>query len=58
VDLIDLHVVPVILGGGIPMLSCSTHLSRFQLAHTTAFPNGVVRISYSRAQRPWRPNAN
>ena len=53
-DRIELHIVPVILGGGIPMLSCSTHLSRYQLAETTAFPNGVVKVVYTRAQRPWR----
>ena len=52
------HIVPVILGGGIPMLSCSMHLSRFELADATAFPNGVVKVVYTRAQRPWRNISN
>lgn len=39
-------VVPVILGGGLPMLAPANGLDRLELVGSTAFPSGIVQLEY------------
>jgi len=46
VDAYELYVIPVLLGGGIPMFHNSDSLSWLHLTDHHAFPDGVVRLVY------------
>jgi dihydrofolate reductase len=46
VDRVDVAVVPVLLGGGLP-LAPGANRTRLQLAESRAYPSGIVRLSYS-----------
>ena len=47
VDRIDLFVIPVILGGGIPLFGASSRHHRLPPPEVAAYPDGVVRLSYA-----------
>ena len=47
VDRIDLFVMPVILGGGIPLFGASSQHHRLPPPEVEAYPDGVVRLSYA-----------
>jgi dihydrofolate reductase len=49
VDVIEMAVVPVAIGGGIPMYAgCGTTAHRFDLLELSRRPNGIVRSVYER----------
>jgi dihydrofolate reductase len=45
-DAFSIHVVPVLIGEGIPLLSPRRRLVRLKLTDTTTFPDGVVHLGY------------
>jgi dihydrofolate reductase len=46
VDRIELYVIPVLLGDGLPLFERSVHQSSLRLDRTRSFENGVVEIVY------------
>jgi len=46
IDRIDHHIIPVLLGAGVPVFSGLRSLSNWQLTQSQAFPNGVVHLCY------------
>lgn len=47
VDRVDLFVMPVILGGGIPLFGASSRHHRLPAPEVEAYPDGVVRLPYA-----------
>jgi dihydrofolate reductase len=43
---LDLFVMPVLLGAGVPLFAGAHPASRLELAETRTWPNGVVRLRY------------
>jgi dihydrofolate reductase len=48
VDQIQHFIIPVTLGGGVPIFSGASTHSDWTLAGTTTYPNGVVQLGYVR----------
>ncbi len=48
VDRIQHFIIPVTLGGGVPILAGSSARVDWSLAGATTFPNGVVQLGYVR----------
>jgi dihydrofolate reductase len=46
IDVLEMYVMPVVLGSGVPLFS-SPYDGRLDLANTEAFSNGVVKLVYS-----------
>ncbi|HTZ82918.1 MAG TPA: dihydrofolate reductase family protein [Candidatus Acidoferrales bacterium] len=46
VDGIDVAVIPVVLGGGIPFLPPPAHETKLTLKKHTVYRSGIVRLSY------------
>jgi dihydrofolate reductase len=46
VDCIELAIMPVLLGGGIPFLGAGAAQTRLKLTHSETHPNGIVRLRY------------
>ena len=46
VDHIEIAVMPVVLGGGIPLVSIGTPRSRLALTHSGVSPAGIVSLQY------------
>jgi dihydrofolate reductase len=46
VDRIELYVIPVLLGDGLPLFERSPHPSSLRLERTRSFENGVVEMVY------------
>jgi dihydrofolate reductase len=46
VDDIELAVMPVLLGGGVPLVSPGARRSRLTLTRSNALPSGVVNLHY------------
>jgi dihydrofolate reductase len=46
VDLVEVLVVPVVLGGGIPLLETGAPLTRLALEHVERYPSGLVNLRY------------
>jgi len=46
VDHIDVAVMPVLLGGGIPLVAPEAPRSRLTLTHSHAHPSGMVSLQY------------
>ncbi len=46
VDIVELAVSPVLLGGGIPLVEVGGPLTRLALAHSHSYPTGVVSLRY------------
>ena len=46
VDIVELGVSPVILGGGIPLVEVGAPLTRLALMHSHSHPSGVVTLRY------------
>lgn len=46
VDRIDHHVIPVVLGSGVPLFSGLRSLLSWQLPESRTFPNAVVHLRY------------
>jgi dihydrofolate reductase len=46
VDQIDVAIMPVLLGGGTPLVSAGTPRSRLTLTRSNASPSGIVNLQY------------
>jgi dihydrofolate reductase len=46
VDGIEVAVVPVILGGGIPLIPHGARSPVLELANTRTYPSGIVALTY------------
>ena len=46
IDRIELFVIPVLLGDGLPLFERSGHDSRLRLEHAKPYSNGVVELVY------------
>jgi len=46
VDVVELLVVPVLLGGGIPLLETGAPLTRLALDHLERYPSGLLSLRY------------
>lgn len=46
-DELFVHVVPVLIGEGIPLVSPRRRAAELSLISTHAYPDGVVRLHYS-----------
>lgn len=47
VDMVEVSVVPILLGGGIPLLAPGRQSPPLGLTDSPALPSGIVRLSYS-----------
>ncbi len=47
VDSVEVAVVPVLLGQGIPLLPTMAERTRLELANTKTYPSGIVSLSYN-----------
>lgn len=52
VDTIEVSVVPVLLGDGIPVLADGRRPSALALTASEVLPSGIVRLTYTPAGRP------
>jgi dihydrofolate reductase len=46
VDIVEVVVMPVLLGGGVPLLETGAALTRLTLSHARSYPSGVVTLRY------------
>lgn len=46
VDAVEITIVPVLLGGGVPLAAPGIDRTRLQLLHTRSYPTGMVSLSY------------
>ncbi|MFN2604270.1 MAG: hypothetical protein ABR582_16135 [Gemmatimonadaceae bacterium] len=46
-DELIMHVVPVLIGTGIPLLDAKRRTGQLELVSTKKFSDGVVRLQYS-----------
>jgi dihydrofolate reductase len=46
VDAVEVTVVPVLLGGGVPLLPAGTPRTALALTHTHVYPSGMVSLHY------------
>ncbi len=46
VDLLEVLVVPVLLGGGLPLLEPGAQLTRLALEHVERYPSGLLSLRY------------
>ena len=46
VDLVEVVVIPVLLGGGVPLLETGAPLTRLALVHSQSYPSGIVTLRY------------
>jgi dihydrofolate reductase len=46
VDLVELMVMPVLLGGGIPLLEAGAPLTRLALEDVQRYPSGLLGLRY------------
>jgi dihydrofolate reductase len=52
VDAVEVAVVPVLLGGGIPLLPPGGKSARLKLTDTHRYPSGIVSLSYQVDRTP------
>ena len=45
----SIGVIPLVLGGGVPLFTPPARQTTLTLVGTKAFPNGVVQLEYERA---------
>lgn len=50
IDRIDLGVMPVLIGSGIPLFPSGFPERQFQLSKSKAYPTGMLELSYQRAR--------
>lgn len=46
VDILEVMVIPVLLGGGVPLLETGAPLTQLALVHSQSYPSGVVSLRY------------
>ncbi len=53
VDTVEVKLIPVLLGGGIPLLATPAERQALQLVHHETYPSGMILLEYAvaRAQR-------
>jgi dihydrofolate reductase len=51
VDMVEVNVMPVLLGGGIPMLPSAANQAKLKLASQKIYPSGIVRLVYDVVRR-------
>ncbi|HEY7896752.1 MAG TPA: dihydrofolate reductase family protein [Gemmatimonadaceae bacterium] len=47
VDVVEVTIVPVLLGGGVPMLAHTPDRTPLALTHTHVYPSGMVALYYA-----------
>jgi dihydrofolate reductase len=47
VDTVEVTIVPVLLGGGIPLLAPGIARAELRLTHTHRYPSGMVSLVYA-----------
>jgi len=47
VDAVEVTIVPVLLGGGIPLLASGVDRTMLMLTHSHVYPSGMVALHYS-----------
>jgi dihydrofolate reductase len=55
VDTVEVAVIPVLLGGGIPMLPPPTNRHTLKLTHHKVYKSGIVSLEYAVEAIPARP---
>jgi dihydrofolate reductase len=55
VDAIEVAVIPVLLGEGIPLLPGGPRSPGLELTHSEVLPSGIVRLSYAVGEPAARP---
>jgi dihydrofolate reductase len=55
IDEFIVHVIPVLIGAGIPLVSPAHRLVTLRLRSARRFPDGVVRLHYEVRRMPSRP---
>ena len=46
VDIVELAIMPVLLGGGVPLLETGAPITRLRLVHSETSPRGIVVLRY------------
>jgi dihydrofolate reductase len=46
VDIVEVAIIPVMLGGGVPLLETGAPLTRLSLVHSQSYPSGLVSLRY------------
>jgi dihydrofolate reductase len=47
VDTVEVGLIPVLLGRGIPLVETGAHAARLRLSESKALPSGIVMLSYT-----------
>ena len=47
VDAVEVTIVPVLLGAGVPLVTSGIDRAALALTHSQVYPSGMVRLSYS-----------
>jgi len=47
VDAVEVTIVPVLLGGGVPMLAPTSNRTTLALTHSHVYPSGMVALHYA-----------
>jgi dihydrofolate reductase len=47
VDVVEVAVIPVLLGGGVPFLEKGAPLTQLALVHSQSYPSGIVSLRYN-----------
>ena len=47
VDAVEVAIVPVLLGQGIPLLPTMPNRTRLELTNTKTYPSGIISLSYN-----------
>jgi dihydrofolate reductase len=55
VDIVEVAVMPVLLGGGVPLLETGATITRLALVHSQSYRSGVVNLRYDVRDAPVMP---
>ncbi len=47
VDAVEVTIVPVLLGGGVPLLPAGAERTALELVHSRVYPSGMVAVQYN-----------
>lgn len=51
VDAVEVGLVPILLGGGLPLLPGAAHHTRLRLTGTKTYPGGIILLNYETVKR-------